>query len=389
MYISEDDLKTIIESRDIIEQNIDQDPLKLALKGLDSALCSQIKYLNRCRQKLPTYYHNRCIIPPMSYEQCSSELSILSRDYQGERCLDLTCGLGVDSYALSKGFRSVLSIERDEQLAKVARHNFELLKAHNIEVVCADSQEYVSNYSGEKFDMVFIDPARRDSNERFFSFERSSPNVIEMLPKLKSIARRIVIKSSPLFDNAEARRVFGEDVSLTTVSVGGECKELIIEISQQQKGEHVCVIDKNGSIARHSFSNQEYPSSALALQRLEHYKYALIPDASIVKCRKTDQLLSELLAPDALWYSNGSLALCTIPLTSPLVRCYEIKQAMSYKPKQIKSYLKNSNIKSITILTREFPLPVERLRKELSVRDGSDSAAIFAVLGGERTVLFI
>ena len=182
------------EVRAAIEQNIECDPATIALRrGVPSAqvVATQVKYLQRARRKLPTLYASRCVIPPRAFEQSSSEESAERKPLCGESCLDLTCGLGVDTMALAKRFKRVVSIERDEALAEVVRYNMALMGIDNVEVVSTSAEEYVAE-CGELFDWVFVDPDRRsDRGNKMVCMEDCSPNILSLMPRLSSIAKRV------------------------------------------------------------------------------------------------------------------------------------------------------------------------------------------------------
>ena len=108
------------EVRRTVEEQIGRDPAAIALdKRIPHAalIATQVKYLARARTKLPSYYEARCILPPLAFEQASSEACAARKSCSGERVLDLTCGLGVDALYLSKRFREVITLERDATLA--------------------------------------------------------------------------------------------------------------------------------------------------------------------------------------------------------------------------------------------------------------------------------
>ena len=183
-------------SRELIERHIDEDPARAALRlGPHAALLStQIKYLQRAKTKLPSYHRARCIIPPLAFEQASSEAAAEAKTYEGGLCIDLTCGLGVDSLMLSRRFRRVVSLERDPVLALVARYNFERLEARNIEEICTSAETFVADFAGTA-DLIDADPARRDgANRRLVRLEECSPDVRSLMPRLRQIARRIVVR---------------------------------------------------------------------------------------------------------------------------------------------------------------------------------------------------
>lgn len=135
------------EVRRTVEEQIGRDPAAIALdKRIPHAalIATQVKYLARARTKLPSYYEARCILPPLAFEQASSEACAARKSCSGERVLDLTCGLGVDALYLSKRFREVITLERDATLAAVAGENFRRLGATNIRVINSSAEAFLA-----------------------------------------------------------------------------------------------------------------------------------------------------------------------------------------------------------------------------------------------------
>ena len=144
MTAEEFNILTSPSLREAIEQRIDSNPIDIALdKRLEHAslIATQVKRLQRARAKLPSYYAVRATLPPRAYEQSSSEQCAANKRLTGASVLDLTCGLGVDTLALSRKFARVVSLERDPILAEVTRHNLRLLGADNVEVICSSAEE--------------------------------------------------------------------------------------------------------------------------------------------------------------------------------------------------------------------------------------------------------
>ena len=238
--ISCNDIKTLLrpDVREQIAVHLNDDPTKVALSLRENGplVATQIKYLQRARIKLPAYYAAQCILPPLSFEQASSEESASLKHYTGHTCLDLTCGLGVDVFHFSKCFDQVVTVEQSAELCEIARINFERLQARNIRIITNTAEQYVADLnSGAEsigpIDLIYIDPARRDSQgKKVWLLEDCSPNVTKLLPSLLQLSPLVVIKASPLFDIDEAFRLFGEKCSVEIISVRGECKEVLIEI---------------------------------------------------------------------------------------------------------------------------------------------------------------
>ena len=163
----------------------------------------QVEGRERTADKLPTFAATEDWWYPLrlSCEQCSSELtarykaeiihpSLEGRD--GVRLLDLTGGYGVDTFFLSELFEETDYVEQNAELCRIAEHNKEIknekLKIKNISIHNCTAEEFLSSVHGEnegKYDLIFLDPARRDSHGgKVFRLGDCTPNVVELMPDL-------------------------------------------------------------------------------------------------------------------------------------------------------------------------------------------------------------
>ena len=95
-------------------------------------------------------------------EQCSSEqTAAYKQELIGESSTicDLTGGLGIDSYFLSRKAKHLTYIERFPVYCEAAKHNFSVLEANNITIINADAAQVVDTLP--EVDAFYIDPARR------------------------------------------------------------------------------------------------------------------------------------------------------------------------------------------------------------------------------------
>lgn len=282
--------------RQLTEENIGRDPNAVALdKRIAHAglVATQVKYLQRARRKLPSYYEARAILPPLAFEQSSSEAAATRKSWRGDVCIDLTCGLGVDSFHLSRRFARVIAVERDAALARAAEINFRRLGADNITVVCTAAEEFLNKFAAAdgRADLIYADPDRRSAAGRKLVLpEDCSPDILQLLPLLKQFSKRTAVKLSPLFDVAECFRLFGTGCSVEVFSLGGECKEVTVEMSDT---------DTEGSlgaaIAGRGRWSYPYPVSAPATTAgfAPPYRYTVIPDAALRKARLTARYAAE------------------------------------------------------------------------------------------------
>ena len=77
-------------------------------------LANQLKARQIIETKIPSWQNHKNLIFPkqLSMEQCSSEhtASYKSKICTGESCIDLTGGLGIDSFFISKSFKNTIGL---------------------------------------------------------------------------------------------------------------------------------------------------------------------------------------------------------------------------------------------------------------------------------------
>ena len=376
MTLEEFEILTSNEVLQAIEQRIECNPIDIALdKHLEhaSAVATQVKRLQRARAKLPSYYAVRATLPPRAYEQSSSEHCAMHKQLTGVSVLDLTCGLGVDTLALSRKFSRVVSLERDPVLAAVTRHNLKLLGAENVEVLCTSAEEYLATTT-EHFDWIFADPDRRsERGEKMVLLEDCSPNMVALYPRLKEVADNICIKCSPLFDTAEAFRKFS-NCSVETVSLGGECKEVNIYIEGREPQLTATAIGV-GSFTVEQKSLESYNFASLPTS-FDSYRYITLPDVALVHSRLT----AAAFTGKADVWSNSGVALSIEPQQDIVGRTFGIDAIYEIGNKELKKILKGQRIE---IFRRDFPLSNSEICRKFSVKEGADSRWCFTRIGAK------
>jgi 16S rRNA G966 N2-methylase RsmD len=396
MIINELDILKSAEAQQIIADNIAIDPSVFALKNRHKdapTLATQIKYLQRSKSKLPSFYAAKAIIPPLAFEQCSSERAASAKDFSGKKCLDLTCGLGVDSLHFSKSFQQVTSIERNTVLAETVHYNFDLMNIHNIEVVNASAEDFVNNYVGEPFDLIYIDPARRDGGGRkVFLPEDCEPNFVELLPILQKKGRKIVVKMSPLYDVDAAVRQFPNVSEIGVISVDNECKELLLIFDNKPLNEganptvFIKCFHKNQF---HVFIKNTSKNNNFKEKLIEKmaFSYVVEPDVAFYKARFLDFTSPQYFDPKTtiLTASNGFFLSNNVDnLYDFPARIFRIEAIFNYQPKKILAYLKAEKITTLNVVQRNFPFSAADIRTALKVREGGDWFLICTIFEGEK-----
>ncbi len=377
----------------MIEQNIEREHTAVAL---DKSLChsaliaTQVKYLQRARTKLPSYYAARCIIPDRAYEQSSSEAAALTKRIKGESVLELTCGLGVDAYALSKRFDRVVTIECNEVLAEVARENFRRLGTKNIEVVTSRAEEYLAGCR-ERFDWIYADPDRRSEDGRkVVVLEDCSPNMLALRGAIARVASRVAIKCSPIFDVDEAFRLYpGSTVEI--LSVGDECKEVVIYSTSEGGREMIgATAVGRGEVWLERAGGREHPTQ-IAHFTPESYTHLLIPDVALQKGRIARRLLAEVCD---IWSDNGygltdEIRVANIEKNRHIARVEQIEWIGAYDTKPLRRLLAERGIDRAQILKRDFPHSVERITKQLKIREGGARRVVFTTVESRQIAIIL
>lgn len=375
------DILRLQEVRQAIEENIERDPLRVALDSRiphAREVATQVKYLQRARQKLRRMYEARCILPQRAFEQASSEQTAAAKRLSGGRLLDLTCGLGIDSTTMAERFESVVAIERDEVLAEVVRENLRRQGIDNVEVVTASAEEYVAACK-EQFDWVYVDPDRRtDQGRRVVRLEDCSPNVVELWPALKRISSRVAIKNSPLFDVEEAFRLFGH-CGVEVLSLAGECKEVMIYADGREPALAAEAVGKGRvEFKRSEIVNWPMPEEFAAAE----YSHLIIPDVALQKARLVRHALHDV----ADVWSENSFGFARTEPRDVLGRVEEIARIEPFDMKALKRELKGVGT---DITMRDFPHPLDEVRRRTGMRSGSEVRLALTKVEGRCYTIFL
>lgn len=344
----------------------------------------QIQGWQIARRKLPKWAAcDGVIFPPhLSMEQCSSEptaqyklnlaMEWASRVGHASRMTDLTGGFGVDFSFTSCAFAAATYVERNEQLCHIVEHNLPLLGLNNATVVCADAVEYLSTVEPQT--MLFLDPARRDEHgAKTVMLADCTPDVVQLLPQLLEKSRFTMLKLSPMLDWHKAvDDLQGTVREVHIVSVGGECKELLLVLSTVVESE-LKVYCADLSTASDTSSLFVYtPGSSAPVANstfnIQHSTFLHEPNASIMKAGCFDELAAAYgVSPVS---RNSHLFLSDEPVEDFPGRSFVVERVTTMNKGELRKTL--AGIEKANIATRNFPLTVAELRKRLKIKDGGD-----------------
>ena len=295
---------------------------------------------------------------------------------------DLTGGFGVDFSFTSCAFTAATYVERSEQLCHIVEHNLPLLGLNNATVVCADAVEYLSTVEPQT--MLFLDPARRDEHgAKTVMLADCTPDVVQLLPKLLEKSRFTMLKLSPMLDWHKAvDDLQGAVREVHIVSVGGECKELLLVLSTVVESElKVYCADLSTASDTPSLFVYTPGSSAPVVNsklKTQNSKFVHEPNASIMKAGCFDELAAAYgVSPVS---RNSHLFLSDEPIEGFPGRSFVVERVTTMNKGELRKAL--VGIEKANMATRNFPLTVAELRKRLKIKDGGD-VYIFATTTAE------
>ncbi len=107
-------------------------------------------------------------VNPMQAEKLFSAAVTMAGLTGSEKVLDAYCGTGTIGIIAADSAAKVVGVELSKDAVNDAKGNAALNDIKNITFVAGDAGEYLKE-SGEKFDLVFMDPPRSGSDEAFLT----------------------------------------------------------------------------------------------------------------------------------------------------------------------------------------------------------------------------
>ncbi len=334
-------------------------------------IIENIKLEKKAHLKLPTFKENNCIFTQKSFEQSTAEsIAILKSNlFSGSNILILAGGLGVDDWAFSKTFETVISTDKDAELNEIAMYNFENLNCVNIERITQNAEDFILQNSEKKFNYIYIDPDRRGTGKKEILLSEHLPNVIKMFPELSKISDNILIKCSPLYDIKMAHIELPPLTNCYSLSYKGEMKELLLHINLKNENdcEYHCIdIDDQKTI---SYSIKKDTLST-RMEKLQDLKLPYFYDlgASIVKMRLNNDYASELnlksIDIKVPFYMSES------NIDRFIGKKFKVISIFDKSDKSFEKYLKQANIKEINIKVRGLNYNSTDLLKKWRLKEG-------------------
>lgn len=359
----------------------------------------------------------------LSCEQCSSELTaryktqILQSEgrsnsetviqQSGQPAMaDLTGGYGVDTFFLSELFAHTDYVEQNAELCRIVAHNKDVWQKANgdctISIHNTTAEDFLlSSPCGEAgWGLIFLDPARRDSNGgKVFRLQDCTPNVIDLLPSLLqhlAPGGRIMLKLSPMIDITQALKELSAALGpsplchlswdVHVVAVKNEVKEVLlisrnIETPEYRAtGPTITAIDLSRPEQVFTFTREEerdttHPPFEGELEGVFLYE----PNAAVLKAGAykliADRFGLRKADVNTHLYFSDTLVPGFPGRVWRIVQCLNDKNAV-----------KTVHGRSANIICRNYPLTPEQLKKKLHLRDGGTAYMIACRVAGKPVI---
>lgn len=291
--------------------------------------------------------------------------------------VDLTAGLGVDAMAIASHCgATVTAFDLKPENVEALRHNAAAFGlADRIDPIEGDSIRWLEEHPEARFDLAFIDPARRaDDGRRVYGLADCAPDLTACLDLIMSRCRKLIVKMSPMLDlTAVAAQLPGIE-ALYIAGTPTECKEVVAVVGHDREAAPTTVAltigTPRGDVAVGLDGERIEPAMAGRLPAAGDWLYE--PWPAVMKGQRPDLLTRcesvEMVAP------MTNLFISADPLDDFPGQRYRIVRAEHFDRRTVKA-LSRERL-SANVAVRNFPLSAPQLAERLRLVSGGEMRLI-------------
>jgi THUMP domain-like len=211
------------------------------------------------------------------------------------------------------------------------------------------------------------------------------PNLLNVKNDLLASSEKVLAKLSPLVDLTYLKESLPEVAKIWVISELNEVKEVLVLLEKQKSSIQVIAVDLNGE-EQTVYQNKV---KQLPLQAEEPYdaNYLFEPAKVLIKGGLSHTYASDLglqmIDQQSHYFMANNLSV------NALGRYFKIHKQLPVNWKKIKNYLKEKDIRQISIAKRNFPESVETIRKRIGINDGSALMLLFTTNHLKRKICFL
>lgn len=306
----------------------------------------------------------------------------------GSNVLDMTFGLGIDAFHFASKAAHVTALEYNHDTYMTGKANIQALGIQNLSLIEGDSISWLKD-NNRCFDIIFIDPARRDNAGRHFALKDCLPDIIPIMPLLLSRSRRLIVKASPMLDIKKTIEESGISCDIMTIGTVKECKELVLVIdnhegyaeNQPSRLSTSCLTVGQEPFR---FTPEEELQAVPAYALPEKGGFLLEPYPAVMKGGGM-KLLSARYDVDRLHPNTNLFTTRSLPTSFP-GEYFSILEVLPFDKKTVKRF--SANYPHINVAVRNFPLSAPQLAAKLKIREGGNCMA-FGTTGPDGQKLLV
>lgn len=292
---------------------------------------------------------------------------------EGKSVVDLTAGLGIDAMSIAARNR-VMAFDIKPENVDALRHNSVVVGVgERIDAVCGDSIGFLSGDDGARFDVAFIDPARRGSSgRRVYALADCEPDVVQNLGLIMSHCSRLIIKASPMLDISLTLSQLPGAEEVHLVGTPTECKELLVVVGASSLRSQVKIIaatiGDDGRVMSVETAHAKTGIGDVACRPPSTGDFIHEPFPALMKMSRPDVVSARW--PVSALAASTHLFLSSNPITDFYGRSFRVETIVKFDKQGVKSIQKE--FPKANVAVRNFPLSAPELVKKLRIAEGGD-----------------
>lgn len=337
-------------------------------------LATQIDGLQRTKRKIPLWAKKKGLYFPykLNLEQCSSQETALFKASlvpENAQIIDLTGGFGVDSFFLASAAENLIHCELDNNLSEIVSYNMQQLGCDNVTCIAGDGISFL-NKSTPLFDIIYLDPSRRVQQKKVFRLADCEPDILKLQDLFFSKSKMVMTKLAPLLDIHAALVDLPYVSDVYIISLNNDCKELLfIQRKDYMHHPQIHAIQLSAKDRRiFTFNYKEEKEANPSYEIPQNFLYD--PDVALTKAGAFKSISTR--------YQLAKLQVSTHLYTSvELCKEFPGRTFTILKIIPLSFFKKQNKIKQANVITKNFPLKVEEVKRKYKLTDGGDTYLFF------------
>ena len=260
-------------------------------------------------------------------------------------------------------------------MLEIVQHNWKTL-GKEANFINGNLEQFLEiNEKEKQFDLIYLDPARRDKDHRKkFLLSDLSPNILEIQDKLLLISKKTMIKLSPLIDLKYLQTAVKSIDEIEIIAVKNEVKEIVLHLAPNTENK-LKITTKNLNTEEPNFSFSPEEESAVTPEFSDILEYLYIPNNAILKSGAFNLIskkfgLKKLHPNTHLYTSDKTIDFCG--------RVFKVREISAKE-------IKKGDV--FNIISKNHPLSPEQIKTKYKLKNGGEHYLIFTQSAKGKVIL--